>query len=107
MGCHLWGRTELTSAPQLLAFSPGKEQAAGVLGYLWGFHGGSDGKGICIDGSPLGFSVPGILQTRTLEWVAISFSNPVLEVRSPKWVERAAFLLGALGRTPFLAFSLA
>ena len=28
-----------------------------------------------IDGSPLGFSVPGILQARTLEWVAISFSN--------------------------------
>ena len=28
-----------------------------------------------IDGSPLGFSVPGILQTRILEWVAISFSN--------------------------------
>ena len=28
-----------------------------------------------IDGSPTGFSVPGILQARTLEWVAISFSN--------------------------------
>ena len=28
-----------------------------------------------IDGSPLGSSVPGILQARTLEWVAISFSN--------------------------------
>ena len=28
-----------------------------------------------IDGSPLGFPVPGILQSRTLEWVAISFSN--------------------------------
>ena len=27
------------------------------------------------DGSPPGFSVPGILQARTLEWVAISFSN--------------------------------
>ena len=27
-----------------------------------------------IDGSPLGSSVPGILQARTLEWVAISFS---------------------------------
>ena len=29
-----------------------------------------------IDGSPPGSSVPGILQARTLEWVAISFSNP-------------------------------
>ena len=28
-----------------------------------------------IDGSPLGSSVPGILQARILEWVAISFSN--------------------------------
>ena len=32
-----------------------------------------------IDGSPPGPSVPGILQARTLEWVAISFSN------APKW----------------------
>ena len=28
-----------------------------------------------IDGSPTGSSVPGILQARTLEWVAISFSS--------------------------------
>ena len=28
-----------------------------------------------IDSSPPGFPVPGILQARTLEWVAISFSN--------------------------------
>ena len=28
-----------------------------------------------IDGSPTGSPVPGILQARTLEWVAISFSN--------------------------------
>ena len=28
-----------------------------------------------IDSSPPGSSVPGILQARTLEWVAISFSN--------------------------------
>ena len=28
-----------------------------------------------IDGSPAGSPVPGILQARTLEWVAISFSN--------------------------------
>ena len=28
-----------------------------------------------IDGSPWGSPVPGILQARTLEWVAISFSN--------------------------------
>ena len=28
-----------------------------------------------IDGSPPGFPVPGTLQARLLEWVAISFSN--------------------------------
>ena len=28
-----------------------------------------------IDGSPSGSPVPGILQARTLQWVAISFSN--------------------------------
>ena len=28
-----------------------------------------------IDGSPPGSSIPGILQARTLEWVAISFTK--------------------------------
>ena len=28
-----------------------------------------------IDGSPPGSTVPGILQARTLKWVAVSFSN--------------------------------
>ena len=28
-----------------------------------------------IDGSPSGSTAPGILQARTLEWIAISFSN--------------------------------
>ena len=28
-----------------------------------------------MDGSPPGSPVPGILQARTMEWVAISFSN--------------------------------
>ena len=35
-----------------------------------------------IDGSPPGSSIPGILQARILEWVAISFSN-VLAWRIP------------------------
>ena len=35
-----------------------------------------------IDRSPPGSSIPGILQARTLEWVAISFSNAL------KWTER-------------------
>ena len=29
-----------------------------------------------VDGSPPGSAIPGILQARILEWVAISFSNP-------------------------------
>ena len=39
-----------------------------------------------IDGSPPGFPIPGILQARTLEWVAISFSNACkwkVKVKSP------------------------
>ena len=35
-----------------------------------------------IDGSPPGSSIPGILQTRTLEWVAIAFSNACMLSRS-------------------------
>ena len=34
---------------------------------------------IPIDGNPPGSAVPGILQARTLEWVAISFSNAFLD----------------------------
>ena len=33
-----------------------------------------------IDGSPPGSPIPGILQARTLEWVAISFSNSYLQI---------------------------
>ena len=39
-----------------------------------------------IDGSPPGSPVPGILQARTLEWVAISFSN------ARKWKEKVKSL---------------
>jgi len=35
-----------------------------------------------IDGSPPGSSVPGILQARTLEWAAISFSNACMHAKS-------------------------
>ena len=39
-----------------------------------------------IDGSPPGFPIPGILQARTLEWVAISFSD------AWKWKEKVKSL---------------
>ena len=35
-----------------------------------------------IDGSPPGSSLPGILQARILEWVAISFSNACMDAKS-------------------------
>ena len=35
-----------------------------------------------IDSSPSGSSVPGILQARILEWVAISFSNAYMHAKS-------------------------
>ena len=35
-----------------------------------------------IDGSPPGFPVSGILQARTLEWVAISFSKACMHAKS-------------------------
>ena len=51
-----------------------------------------------IDGSPPGSSVPGILQARTLEWVAISFSN------AWKWkVKVKSFSRAQLLATPWTA----
>ena len=51
-----------------------------------------------IDGSPPGSPVPGILQARTLEWVAISFSN------SWKWrVKGKSLSRGRLLATPWTA----
>ena len=49
--------------------------------HLFGFAAAAKSRQSCltlcdpIDSSPLGSPVPGILQARTLEWVAISFSN--------------------------------
>ena len=34
------------------------------------------------DGSPPGSSIPGILQVRIVEWVAISFSNACMHAKS-------------------------
>ena len=51
-----------------------------------------------IDGSPRGSPVPGILQARTLEWVAISFSNAL------KWkVKVKSLSLVRLLATPWTA----
>ena len=54
-----------------------------------------------IDGSPPGSPIPGILQARTLEWVAISFSN------AWKWKVKAKLLSHVwLFATPWTARSL-
>ena len=84
MGCRLWGHTELdttevTSQQQQTHIhdvpiirpwnSPG-ENAAAAKSF-------QSCPTLCdpIDGSPPGSPVPGILQARTLERVAVSFSN--------------------------------
>ena len=41
-----------------------------------------------IDGSPPGSAIPGILQARTLEWVAISFSRGSSRPRDRTLVSR-------------------
>ena len=56
-----------------------------------------------IDGSPPGSSVPGILQSRTLEWVAISFSNAwkwKVKVKSPSRARLFATPWTAAYQTP-------
>ena len=46
-----------------------------------------------IDGSPPGSPVPGILQARTLEWVAISFSNAWKWKSPPYCIENDSIML--------------
>ena len=64
-----------------------------------------------IDGSPPGSPVPGILQARTLEWVAISFSNAwnwKVNVKSLSCMAHRSALLPALHpslRPPWLVYS--
>ena len=53
-----------------------------------------------IDGSPPGSASPGILQARTLEWVAISFSN-VWKVKSESEVAQSCLTLSnPMDRSP-------
>ena len=55
-----------------------------------------------IDGSRLGFSVPGILQARILEWVAISFSNAWKWKVKVKSLRRSRLLVTLLQPTRLL-----
>ena len=69
---HSWwrkvGPTQVSSSCSESSFSPAAAAAAKSL---------QSCPTLCDprDGSPRGSPVPGILQARTLEWVAISFSN--------------------------------
>ena len=62
-----------------------------------------------IDGSPAGCLVPGILQARTLEWVAISFSNAWKWKVKVKWLSRIRLLatpwIAAYQAPPSMGFS--
>ena len=62
-----------------------------------------------IDGSPPGSPVPGILQARTLEWVAISFSNARRWKAKVKSLSRVRLLATpwtvAHQAPPFMGFS--
>ena len=51
-----------------------------------------------IDGSPPGSAIPGILQARTLEWVAISFSSILATLREISLSTQNAKEQGAPGR---------
>ena len=50
-----------------------------------------------IDGSPPSSSAPGILQARTLEWVAISFSNACMHA---KWLQSCPILCDPMDSSP-------
>ena len=98
MGCHLWGHTELdtTEVTQQQQHGVGGETGYTAQKDLKSINNYNMGEGkmkrVCfaaaakslqscptlcdpIDGSPPGSPVPGILEARTLDWVAISFSN--------------------------------
>ena len=67
--CHTFRYTFIY--PSSICFSPRGKGAAAAAKSL------QSCPTLCdpIDGSPSGSPIPGILQARTLEWVAISFSN--------------------------------
>ena len=66
MGCEESNKTELLTLKK-----------KNIYIYIYAAKSLQPGPTLCdsIDGTPPGSPVPGILQARTLEWVAISFSN--------------------------------
>ena len=54
-----------------------------------------------IDGSPPSSPIPGILQARTLEWVAISFSNATFYGVANSWTRLSNYAQLAAQQTLF------
>ena len=77
-----WSGSEATKEGRLWKFLGSKEWDHTAI-WLWIYAAAAAAKSLqscptlCdpMDGSPPGSPIPGILQARTLEWVAISFSN--------------------------------
>ena len=85
-------RLQKTSVKCLSALRTGKTRNTGILYSVFPAAAAAKSLQSCptlcnpIDGSPPGSLIPGILQARTPEWVAISFSN------SWKWKEKVKSL---------------
>ena len=82
VGCRLWGLTESDTTEATWQQQQQKQlELSDIAGGFSTAAAAAKSLQSCltlcdpIDGSPPGSSVPGILQARTLEWVAISFSN--------------------------------
>ena len=74
---HQVQRTEATQENKKTVILPAAAAAAAVAAAAAAAKSLQSHPTLCdpIDGSPSGSPIPGILQARTLEWVAISFSN--------------------------------
>ena len=74
---HVW----LFATPWTVAYQDSPSVGFSINVYFPGKSTGAKSLQSCptlcnpIDGSPPGCPIPGILQARTLEWVAVSFSN--------------------------------
>ena len=66
LGCSFWGRRKEKVETKMM--NNGTDYCSTVTA-------SSSAADIPTDGSPPGFPVPGILQARILEWVAIFFSS--------------------------------
>ena len=92
--CH--ARIQMNKTPQLQVHAAAAAAAAQSLQLC---------PTLCdlIDGSPLGSPIPGILQARVVEWVAISFSNAwkwKVKMKSLSHVQLLATLWTAAHRAP-------